>query len=40
MTPYSVLLGMNDVNIVIYNNFVAHDQLLKMYRFLQKKFQC
>ena len=36
MTPYSVLIGMNDVNNVIYNNFVSHDQLLKMHRFLTR----
>ena len=36
MTPYRVLVGMNDVNNVIYNNFVSHDQLLKMHRFLTR----
>ena len=36
MTPYSVLVEMNDVNNVIYNNFVSHDQLLKMHSFLTR----
>ena len=30
----SVLIAMNDVNNVIYNNFDYQDQLLKMYSFL------
>ena len=34
MWPDSVLIEMNDVNNVIYNNFEYHDQLLKMHRFL------
>ena len=36
MTPYGVLVEMNDVNNFIYNNFVSHDQLLKMHRFLTR----
>ena len=32
--PYSVFIGMNDVNNVIYNNFEYHDQLPKMHGFL------
>ena len=36
MTPYSVLIEMNDVNNVIYNNFEYHDQLLNMQRFLTR----
>ena len=32
----SVLIEMNDVNNVIYNNIDYHDQLLKMYRFLTR----
>jgi len=31
MTPNSVLVVMNDVNNVIYNNFVAHDQFKEKY---------
>ena len=36
MKPYSVLVGMNNVNNIIYNNFVFHDQLLNMHRFLTR----
>ena len=35
-TPYSVLVGMNDVNNDIYNNFEYYDQLLKMHHFLTR----
>jgi len=37
MTPLSVLVGLNDVNNVIYNNFEYHDQLLKMHHFLTRR---
>ena len=36
MTPYSVLIEMNDVNNVIHNNFEYNDYLLKMHRFLTR----
>ena len=36
MTPYSVLVRMNDVDNVIYNYFVSHDQLLKIHCFLTR----
>ena len=38
MTPYSILIEMNDVNNVIYNNFEYHDQLPKMQCFLSRNF--
>ena len=34
MTPYSVVIEMNDVNSVIYNYFEYHYQLPKMHCFL------
>ena len=34
--PDSVLIEMNDVNNVIYNNFEYHDQLMKIHRFLTR----
>ena len=36
ITPYNVLVGMNNVNNVICNNFVFHDQLQNMHRFLTR----
>ena len=36
MTPYSVLVGINNVNNVIYNNFVSNGQLLNMHRLLTR----
>ena len=36
MTPYSVMIEINDVNNVINNNFDNHDQLPKMHRFLTR----
>ena len=36
MTQYSVLIEINNVNNVIYNNFVTHDQLPKMHCFLTR----
>ena len=34
--PDSVLIEINDIINVIYKNFVIHDQLLKMHRFLTR----
>ena len=34
--PVSVLIGLNDVNNVIYSNFEYRDQLLKVHRFLSR----
>ena len=34
--PDSVLIEINDVNNVIYNNFNKHNQLPKMHRFLSR----
>ena len=34
--PDSVLIEMNDINNVIYNNFEYHDQLPKMHCFLSR----
>ena len=34
--PHSVLIEMNDVNNVIFNNFKQHDQLPTMQHFLSR----